>query len=57
MVIGRLAGARLFAIVNGAGKARKAEALGATAIDRAEHPRFSERVRQLTGSGVHVAAA
>jgi len=56
MAIGRLAGARVFALVNGAGKARKAEALGATAIDRAEHPRFSERVRQLTGSGVHVAA-
>lgn len=54
--IGKRAGARVFALVNGADKVRKAEALGVTPIDRSRHPQFSERVRELTTAGVHVAA-
>lgn len=54
LVIGRFAGARVFAVVGDEGKAAKARSLGAIPIDRREHPRFSERVRALTGSGVHV---
>ena len=53
--IGRLAGARVLALVRGAGKAAKATALGAVAIDRSTSPQFSVRVREITGAGVHVA--
>jgi len=56
VVIGRRAGARVFALVGGPEKAAKAERLGAVPIDRVRYPRFSERVRELTASGVHVAA-
>lgn len=56
MAIGRLAGARVFGLVTGAAKAGKVESLGATPIDREAHPRFSERVRELTGAGAHVVA-
>jgi NADPH2:quinone reductase len=51
-----LAGARVFALVNGRAKTAKAQGMGAIAIDRAEVPIFSERVRELTTSGVHLAA-
>lgn len=54
--IGKRAGARVFALVGGSAKAGKAEALGATPIDRERYPQFGERVRELTGSGVHVVA-
>ncbi|OLE13998.1 MAG: hypothetical protein AUG93_00360, partial [Armatimonadetes bacterium 13_1_20CM_4_65_7] len=53
--IGRLAGARVLALVGGAGKAAKAAELGAGPIDRLTHPQFSAQVREITGSGVHVA--
>jgi NADPH:quinone reductase-like Zn-dependent oxidoreductase len=56
LLIGRLAGARVFAVVAGQQKTRKAQSLGAVPIDRAAHPQFSERVRELTGHGVHVVA-
>ncbi len=56
VVIGRYAGARVFALVGNEEKARKATGLGATSIDRTEFPSFSERVRALTGLGVHLAA-
>jgi len=56
LVIGRFTGARVFALVGDRSKAEKAEALGAVPIDRREHPRFSERVRALTGCGVHMVA-
>lgn len=55
MQIGRLAGARVLALVRGPGKAAKAAELGAIAIDRSVHPQFSARVREITGAGVHVA--
>ncbi|MDQ7843140.1 MAG: alcohol dehydrogenase catalytic domain-containing protein [Armatimonadota bacterium] len=54
LTIGRFAGARVFALVGNAEKAAKAERLGATPINRSEHPKFSERVRELTGTGVHM---
>ncbi len=56
VAIGKLAGARVFALVNGRAKTAKAQGMGAIAIDRAEVPIFSERVRELTTSGVHLAA-
>lgn len=57
LVLGNYAGARVFALVGDAEKARKAEALGAIPIDRSAHPKFSERVLALTdGLGVHVAS-
>lgn len=58
MLIARMGGARhIFAVVGGPEKARKASALGAIAIDRQEHPKFSERVLDATGgAGVHLAA-
>lgn len=54
--IGKRAGARVWALVGGPDKARKAEALGVTPIDRSRHPHFSERVRDLTAAGVHIVA-
>jgi len=56
LVIGRFTGARTFALVGDRSKAEKAQALGAVPIDRREHPRFSERIRALTGHGVHMVA-
>jgi len=56
MAIGALAGARVLALVGGPEKAKKAAALGAVPIDRSASPKFSERVRELTGAGVHIAA-
>jgi NADPH:quinone reductase-like Zn-dependent oxidoreductase len=58
LLIARMAGARrIVAIVGGAEKARKAEALGAIAIDHREHAAWSERVLGVTGgAGVHLAA-
>ena len=56
LVIGKFAGARMLAIVGDEGKGAKAAALGAISINRKEHPQFSERVRALTGAGVHVVA-
>ncbi len=56
MAIGRLAGARVFGLVSGPAKAGKVELCGATPIDREASPAFSERVRELTGAGVHVVA-
>ncbi len=58
ILIARMAGARrIFAVVGGPEKARKAEAVGAIAIDHREHPAFSERVLDATGgAGVHLAA-
>lgn len=52
--IGRFAGARVLALVGNAEKAKKAAALGAIPIVRSEHPKFSERVREITGPGVHM---
>jgi len=54
LLIGRLAGARVFALVGTPEKAEKAAALGAIPIVRLEHPRFSARVRELTAGGVHI---
>jgi len=54
MTIGRVAGARIFALVGNAEKAAKAQRLGAIPIIRSEVPKFSERVRELTGVGVHM---
>lgn len=54
MQIGRLAGARVFALVGTPEKAEKAAALGAIPIARSEHPKFSERVRELAENGVHM---
>jgi NADPH2:quinone reductase len=58
LLIARLGGARrVFAVVSGAEKVRKAEAIGAIAIDRQATPNFSERVLEQTdGAGVHLAA-
>jgi NADPH:quinone reductase-like Zn-dependent oxidoreductase len=58
IVIARMAGARrIFAVVGGAEKSKKAEAIGAIAIDHRDHPTFSERVLDATGgAGVHLAA-
>ncbi|MBI3997576.1 MAG: zinc-binding dehydrogenase, partial [Armatimonadetes bacterium] len=58
MLIARLAGARrIFAVVGGPEKARKAAALGAIPIDHRETPTFSQRVLDETGgAGVHLAA-
>ncbi len=58
ILIARMAGARRsFAVVGGPEKARKAQALGAIAIDHRAHPAFSERVLEATGgAGVHLAA-
>lgn len=53
--IGRLAGARVFALVGGAGKAGRVAALGGVPIDRTAYPQFSARVCELTGAGVHAA--
>lgn len=50
--IGKRAGARVFALVAGPDKVRKAQALGVTPIDRTRHPQFSEAVQELTGAGV-----
>lgn len=55
LVIGRHAGARVFALVGDGGKAEKARALGAIPIVRGESFEFSRRVRAYTGQGVHVA--
>lgn len=58
IVIARMAGARrIFAVVGGAEKGKKAEAIGAIAINHRDHPAFSERVLDATGgAGVHLAA-
>jgi NADPH:quinone reductase-like Zn-dependent oxidoreductase len=58
ILIAKMAGARrIFAVVGGAEKARKAAAAGAVAIDHRAHPAFSERVLEATdGAGVHLAA-
>jgi len=58
MLIARLGGARrIFAVVTGADKTRKAAAAGVTPIDRQVVPDFSERVlAQTDGAGVHLAA-
>jgi NADPH2:quinone reductase len=55
--LAQLAGARrIFAVVGGPEKARKAEAVGAVPIDHRAHPAFSERVLDATGGdGVHLA--
>src|SRR2546430_12069577 len=52
--IGRLAGARVLAVICGAGKAAEAAALGAVAIDRSPPPQFSVRVPEITRAGGHV---
>ena len=58
MLVARLGGARrVFAVVSGPEKVRKAEAAGAIAIDRQTTPTFSERILEMTdGAGVHLAA-
>ncbi|MDR7532081.1 MAG: alcohol dehydrogenase catalytic domain-containing protein [Armatimonadota bacterium] len=58
LLIAKLAGARrLFAVVGGDEKARKAAALGAVAIDHRMTPEFSAVVLDHTGgAGVHLAA-
>jgi NADPH2:quinone reductase len=58
LLIAKMAGARrIFAVVGGAEKAKKAEAAGAIPIDHRAHPEFSERVLAMTaGAGVHLAA-
>ncbi len=56
LAIGKRAGARVFALVAGEEKARKAAALGVIPIDRTRHPSFSERVLEVTRMGVHVVA-
>lgn len=58
ILIARLAGARrVFAVVGGPEKARKATDAGAIPIDHQTHPAFSERVLESTGgAGVHLAA-
>jgi NADPH2:quinone reductase len=53
--IGRLAGARVLALVGDARKARKAEGLGAIAIDRSVNPDFSRQVLALVDGGVDLA--
>jgi NADPH:quinone reductase-like Zn-dependent oxidoreductase len=54
LVIGRYAGARVFALVGDEGKADKAAALGAIPIVRRDYPEFSHRVRHHTEPGVHM---
>ncbi len=54
LVIGRFAGARVFALVGDADKADKAAALGALPMVRTEYPEFSRRVQELTEQGVHL---
>jgi len=54
LVIGRHAGARVFAVLGDHEKAEKAAALGAVPIVRTEYPEFSRRVREFTCHGVHV---
>jgi NADPH:quinone reductase-like Zn-dependent oxidoreductase len=56
LAIGALAGARVLALVGGPEKVKKAQTLGAIGIDRVATPQFSERVRELTRAGVHIAA-
>ncbi len=58
LLIAKMAGARrIFAVVGGQEKARKAEALGAIGIDHHMHPEFSMQVLHATaGAGVHLAA-
>lgn len=58
IAIARMAGARrVFAVVGGSDKARKAEAIGAIAVDHRQHPDFSDRILEATeGAGVHLAA-
>ncbi len=58
LLIAKMAGARrIFAVVGGPEKARKAEALGAIGIDHHMHPEFSMQVLHATaGAGVHLAA-
>lgn len=58
LLIARLAGSRrVFAVVGGPEKARKAASAGAIPIDHREHPNFSEQVLEATdGAGVHLAA-
>ncbi|MGH2374845.1 MAG: alcohol dehydrogenase catalytic domain-containing protein [bacterium] len=58
ILIARMAGARrVFAVVGGPEKARKAESTGAIAIDHRAYPAFSDRVLEDTdGAGVHLAA-
>src|SRR3989454_3030101 len=53
--IGRLARARVLALVGRAGKAGEDAGPGAEADDRLTQPQFSAQVREITGSGVHVA--
>jgi NADPH:quinone reductase-like Zn-dependent oxidoreductase len=53
--IGRLAGARVLALVAGPEKARRAAALGAVPLDRLAEPAFSRAVRQAVPAGVHLA--
>jgi NADPH2:quinone reductase len=57
ILIAKMAGARrIFAVVGGPEKVRKADAIGAIGIDHRETPSFSERVLDATGgAGVHVA--
>jgi NADPH2:quinone reductase len=57
-LIARMAGAgRVFAVVGGPEKARKAAGAGAIPIDHRTHPAFSEQVLAMTeGAGVHLAA-
>ncbi|HEU5298593.1 MAG TPA: zinc-binding dehydrogenase [bacterium] len=54
ITIGLFAGARVIALVGSEAKAEKAAALGAVPIVRSAQPAFSERVRELTGGGVHM---
>lgn len=58
ILIARMAGARrIFAVVGGPQKARKATDAGAIAIDHREYAAWSERVLAATdGAGVHLAA-
>ena len=58
LLIARMAGARrVFAVVGGEEKAKKAAAAGAIPIDHRMHPNFSEQVLAATdGAGVHLAA-
>ncbi|MDR7418042.1 MAG: alcohol dehydrogenase catalytic domain-containing protein [Armatimonadota bacterium] len=58
LLIAKMAGARrIFAVVGGPEKARKAAAAGAVPIDHQATPHFSEAVLAATdGAGVHLAA-
>lgn len=58
LLIAKMAGARrIFAVIGGDEKARKAAAAGAIPIDHRKYPNFSEEVLAATdGAGVHLAA-